>query len=1187
MFMGVLPEIDRVWISVDNVLYLWNYNRPDEYDVYDGLSEVIVSVSLSTPKAGIFLESIKYILVVATAVEVSILALAFDTSNTAESMKLIPTSYVVSSDNTTMLKVMGTQLGRIFMAGEDGNLYELDYHNAENSWSSLLGLSDSARYKCQKINHHQWNWRVVSMLPSLIRNFTMGEDPLVDICADNVRNLLYTISSHGFLSVFALGVDYQSTNNSIYQFNVFEGIKKYVSERIYLESSLQVDGLKDLANISIVGLFALPITESKKVHLMVLLSTGVRVYLRLHSDPSSSGSTTISTTRLPVSIDVAFIRSPPPPNAINCSQPRVPLETGMESGVLPSYIPMQQLNIKRGYYSQGMFFMSLSPNDSQNASTSDKLVAIYEDLTSHNVTPETMRVGQAPNLREAISIVTDYDGGDVIYGKIYDIREKDVSMTTPLTAKLQTLTSLSATPMSLQIQHQEEEIVSYQQGVIVSDSMVKSLPSATVPSSLNPHGNGLSWGIGNHTQDTAIIRNEFVCSHIPILNRNQHRQFLCLTSNGIHILSKLTPADLLVRLLSASHHASATSYLDEVKIFFEKYGAVQSSTICIALACGLPSAAGNFIEQSLSAWSSSTSGEVNVNLANRAVFAMQKLTQGSSLQTSMAASSLNVGAVDPRLTVRGSISYEYATSPVLDALFTITSRILRPYWLRAMTKGSQIADYVDMSSIYGIKTALERLQVYFEDYHPLAIRGDPIIDLTSIASSNSFGRSSSSASVMDQLVSMSQQNLSHENQMRQYVSNLEDAILNALYRLIARSVQALDLLSYLYDLQVHREIPVPWSILAKYTFKSWVVSPNVHELIKKVIREVLLHFTSLSSSAAKNVSVSSPSLSMNHYQVIIQDFIDKISKNCYYYFSIGDRYAYDASVTEEEIKAFLQTHLGLKSSSTSTLPGSTTMTSPANLMLRIPSHSLRQRLHELMKRCVEQWTNAVEDWKSVDYVMPSNLPPAASSAASAASAARNRATNDYASELSRICTSLRELGGYCRGGIVDVCLTAAKNFYPNPEDSSSSLNPAAVGLYRRAVQPKPRDLDDSWEHEIYHGRPNLSDEVLHRARRESYQCLVNQFLQVIHNMKFYPAIASPMEAAGSSDQPGSPSFSAFEPTLPEMMNRAMQLCNDDPLFHDILFETLLKESPKHLIQMATSTFLENFLFLKDPLLLNR
>lgn len=1055
-YMGIFPEIDRVWVTVDNILYLWNYLRPEDYDVYDGMSEVIVSVSLSTPKPGIFLDSVQYILIVGTSVEVSLLALAFTGSSTSfsrigaeKSMKLIPTSYTASSDNTTMVKVLGTQSGRIFMAGQDGNLYELYYDNSEDTWSSLLGVDsmlglESTRNKCRKIHHYQWHWRLVSLLPTAIRNIAFGDDPLIDLCADNVRKLLYTVSSKGHLSVFYLGSDSQDTNCCIYYFSVFDAIKKYVLDRVYLESSLQVDGLKDVSNVSIIGMYVIPITESKKVHLIILLNTGVRLYLRLLYNSSGLSGSVVS-NRIPSSIEIAFIRSPPPPNAINASQMRVPLESSMESGVLPQYLPMQLLNVKNGYYCHGMFMSSLSSNaDDQQAS--DKLLAIHEDLMNQNLNADTLVAGQIPNLREAVSIVCDIDGNDVIQGRVYDIKEKDISASSSSMSKLQTLVSLSATPASGQGLYIDEEHMSHQSNVMYSDGMAMTLPSSFVPTSLNPQTRDYSWGFGRSSIDCSMIRSEFVNSHIPTLSSDNHREFLCLTNQGIHILTKITPADVLVRLLSTGQqsYTPATdgsineSFVNEVKMFFRRYGAIQASIMCIALACGLPPSAGG---QGVP-----VTGEVNANIAGRAILAMQRLTQGTHLKAPTT-SSMNPVSSDPRLAVRGSMSYDYSTSPVLDGLIYLISRIVRPLWLRSLIKDNEIPAYIDMSIIQSMITLLSRLQVYFEEYHPLVIKGDPIVNITGTRKDGHGGFSSmggsSSGSVMENLFAMNQSffslnnSSSNEKQLHQFAKHLEDATLNALYRLIARTVQALRLLSYFHDLLVNRNINVPIAILNKYTLKSWVMSVNVHEKLKKVIREVLLLFTSdkqgqLSTKSSSNAITSSnnplqgihvisaagaylkdistsfgittkgmfwgifdydsrnedkieiksrkkPVIPMIDYSVIVQDFIAKITKDCYYYFSSGDRYAYDALLKQQQIKQFIDHHVKtnqMNIDSHSSSPNRpdlhiSTNIVPGNIMLRIESYELRSELYQLMKSCIDLWISAINDWKAVEYVMPS------------------------------------------------------------------------------------------------------------------------------------------------------------------------------------------------------------------------
>ena len=60
---ALLFHENRAWVTIDNRLYLWNYMLPQDCEVYDGLTDIILSVSLSAPKPGMFLDNIKYLLI--------------------------------------------------------------------------------------------------------------------------------------------------------------------------------------------------------------------------------------------------------------------------------------------------------------------------------------------------------------------------------------------------------------------------------------------------------------------------------------------------------------------------------------------------------------------------------------------------------------------------------------------------------------------------------------------------------------------------------------------------------------------------------------------------------------------------------------------------------------------------------------------------------------------------------------------------------------------------------------------------------------------------------------------------------------------------------------------------------------------------------------------------------------------
>jgi nuclear pore complex protein Nup155 len=76
---------------------------------------------------GVFLEQINYLLVVATPVEIMLVAVAYSKENGVQSLNLYRTDIIISSDNVSMTSIVGTENGRIFMCGNNGKLYELQY----------------------------------------------------------------------------------------------------------------------------------------------------------------------------------------------------------------------------------------------------------------------------------------------------------------------------------------------------------------------------------------------------------------------------------------------------------------------------------------------------------------------------------------------------------------------------------------------------------------------------------------------------------------------------------------------------------------------------------------------------------------------------------------------------------------------------------------------------------------------------------------------------------------------------------------------------------------------------------------------------------------------------------------------------------------------------------------------------
>jgi nuclear pore complex protein Nup155 len=216
-----------------------------------------------------------------------------------------------------MVKVVGSQTGRIFMAGSNGNMYELDYKSSESAWATVFGSGQT--HKCQKINHSAWNWKLVDLVPPFLRTILDVNDSLVDLIMDDMRNVLYTVSLRGILSAFYLGADSKAVSPPIVrEFDIFQEVQKFLSYQMVPESSPRESVFRDTRSMSIAGVFIIPFTESRKVHTVVMLNNGIRIYLRLIGSDRLPFTSAVGSRGniVPVGVQIVYVRNPPSPDAI-------------------------------------------------------------------------------------------------------------------------------------------------------------------------------------------------------------------------------------------------------------------------------------------------------------------------------------------------------------------------------------------------------------------------------------------------------------------------------------------------------------------------------------------------------------------------------------------------------------------------------------------------------------------------------------------------------------------------------------------------------------------------------------------------------------------------------------------------------------------------------------------------------
>jgi nuclear pore complex protein Nup155 len=265
--MGLFAEIHYAWVAIDNALYMWDYTVPNPQLLgYEGQSSLITAVKLATPRVGVFLPSIKHIIVLATISEVMILGLGpEDGPGDSKSLSLFQTGISVSVRGLDISAIAtSNKNGRIFFGGRTENhLYELKYFRDER-WF---------KRRFTRVCHTWW------ILTPLAAPLNIGKDMseyVEQLAVDDSRDLVYTLSSHSAVRVF-----YMTDGGSLSLALTRSAAEIYSSVGHIITPNGTLN-----AKVKIVSISPIPSEEAQKFHLVATTSTGYRIYLSATSEPS-------------------------------------------------------------------------------------------------------------------------------------------------------------------------------------------------------------------------------------------------------------------------------------------------------------------------------------------------------------------------------------------------------------------------------------------------------------------------------------------------------------------------------------------------------------------------------------------------------------------------------------------------------------------------------------------------------------------------------------------------------------------------------------------------------------------------------------------------------------------------------------------------------------------------------------
>ncbi|KAI9347179.1 Nup133 N terminal like-domain-containing protein [Zopfochytrium polystomum] len=285
-FLGLFTEIRRAWLTIDHRLFLWNYDSVEDFQLFEDQDQVIGSVGLVKPLPGVFLDQINYLLVIATPLEIILVAVAYDKH--LNSLALYRTDISASSDGVIMTSIIGTKDGRILMCGNNGRVYELQYQ-AEDGWFTR---------KCRKIELASSAYSL--FVPTFFK--PSGEDSIKKVAVDEQYNIVYTLTEQSNIEYFHLGQNGKEFRRLGRVTDVFHQAQRWMEGKNTYSSSYLEPRTFSLASIH-----TIPSDESRKVQLMAVTSSGFRLYFSF--GPSSYGE--VNPYAENQKLQVVFVKIPP------------------------------------------------------------------------------------------------------------------------------------------------------------------------------------------------------------------------------------------------------------------------------------------------------------------------------------------------------------------------------------------------------------------------------------------------------------------------------------------------------------------------------------------------------------------------------------------------------------------------------------------------------------------------------------------------------------------------------------------------------------------------------------------------------------------------------------------------------------------------------------------------------------
>ncbi|WAQ92935.1 hypothetical protein PtA15_17A417 [Puccinia triticina] len=523
--MGIFPEIQRAWFTVDNRLFLWDYTDGNDFASFEQLEEIISAITIAKPKPGLFVADIQHLLVISTPLTVTIVGLALKPNSSSPAsnveLSLYMTGLEVPTDGIVFTSIFShNSTGRIFLIGSTdsqagqtvGNeLFEFEYRS-EEGWF---------KKRCLLVNHSRGGagaGALNSLLPSWLKSVTQGNILMMNI--DQERHLIYILLKSGSITMLSLG------RNALDPPTEVASVSNIVREALAMCPA--AGPLLDPRTFEISGMHIINKQEGGQVGLVAVTSQGIRMYFSLAKRPYgygySANSSTLSLTNdqdpIPRSLWLCHIRLPPRNSIPNNNQ-----------------LKEHNINLSSGFQLMG---------DPQNGGKPDG-----EDAE--------LEIPPIPNPLNLSYTHYTSPGGFWVSSHSVDSEHNVLLAVAPDVAHLLSATSSTA------IQTSSSSLSALQQ------PFQSPISEIACPIKIEGH----AWAITHTTQQSDLD------NYHPIQLVGPRQEWLVLSNMGITVLSSQRPVDILAELLN-----NMPGKEQELSLFWDRFGRDQTCAMSLSIAVG-------------------------------------------------------------------------------------------------------------------------------------------------------------------------------------------------------------------------------------------------------------------------------------------------------------------------------------------------------------------------------------------------------------------------------------------------------------------------------------------------------------------------------------------------------------------------------------------------------------------------